>query len=392
MNLNDIEAQVEGVLHHDTGVEVTGVSIDTRTLKPGDIYIAIIGEQHDGHKFIAQAIEAGAVAAIISKPCDADVPLIEVQDTTLALGRLAAHHRCAHPVPLIAITGSCGKTTTRALTQSILEEYGSVLATSGNFNNHIGAPLTLLRLADQHQYAVVELGANHHQEIAYLTGLAEPQVAVITNAGPVHLEGFGDVPGVARAKGEIFSGLSLEGVGILNADSPYYDYWLELLGERGHVSFGIDNIASVSAYDIGFDDGGYTHFVLKTPEGEAAIRLPLLGKHNVYNALAAAAAAQSLGSDLRLIKRGLEKAAPVKKRLAKCFTKERACILDDSYNANPDSLKAAIDVLCATAGDCKVLVLGDMAELGPTAAALHQEVGQYAKAAGIRLHIHTYIQ
>lgn len=375
----------------------TGVSTDSRTVRAGDLFIALSGEKFDGHKFVVGAIEKGAVAAMVKAQAgDGDLmpgkPLMRVADTRLGLGQLAASWRQRFAAPLVAVTGSNGKTTVKEMIASILrqeienKQFGDhdaaeyVLATEGNLNNDIGMPLMLLRLRAQHVFAVIEMGMNHIGEISYLTQLAKPNVAVITNAGAAHIEGLGTVEAVAHAKGEIFIGLDQQGVAIINADDPYAPLWYKLADGRQVVDFGLNENAQVSA---SFQSDSLTNsLTLKLPDGAEQMSLRVPGKHNVRNALAAAAVAVGLGISKAVIAAGLQKFDGVSGRMQKKNGFHRATLLDDSYNANPESVRAALAVLAATSGK-KILVLGDMGELGKSAADFHRCIGREARSAGL---------
>jgi UDP-N-acetylmuramoyl-tripeptide--D-alanyl-D-alanine ligase len=361
-------------------VPFRGVSTDTRQLHPGSLFVALQGPNHDGHDYLDAARAQGAAAAAVSRLVKTSLPLLEVADTRLALGRLAAYWRAQFTLPVVAVTGSNGKTTVRSMLHAILSRVGRTLATQGNLNNDIGLPLTLVRLDPEDRYAVLEMGANHPGEIDYLASIAQPDVAVVTNAGPAHLEGFGDVAGVARAKGEVFARLGPQGVAILNADDRYAPLWRELTAHCRVVDFGLQADAAVHARWQGDVSG--SRVALCTPWGDAQFRLPLPGRHNVMNALAASAAALAAGAGLDAIVQGLESLSPVTGRFTVHRLAQGVTVIDDTYNANPGSLQAAIDVL-ASAGGETWLVLGDMAELGPGALELHAEAGRQARAAGV---------
>jgi UDP-N-acetylmuramoyl-tripeptide--D-alanyl-D-alanine ligase len=304
-----------------------------------------------------------------------------VPDTRRTLIQLAHAWRARFALPLVAVTGSNGKTTVKEMIATLLGGSQPVLATRGNLNNDLGVPLTLLRLSAQHRYAVIEMGANHPGEIVGLTALARPDVAVITNAGPAHLEGFGDLNGVARAKGEIFQGLADGGTAVINADDPFCDLWVRLAGDRRVVTFGLANPADVRGSRIDLSDQG-ARFRLSTPAGTCDIALSLVGRHNVMNALAAAAAAFALGLALEVIGEGLARTAPTKGRFQLRHGANGARLIDDTYNANPASLLSGMQALAAFPGE-RVLVLGDMAELGESAARWHTEIGAKAREIGI---------
>ena len=354
------------------------VGTDSRRLPADALFVALSGPNFDGHEFIAAARQQGARAALVSRWVTDPLPQLRVADTRLTLGRLAASWRTRFTGPLIALTGSNGKTTLKEMLAAILRRRGSTLATEGNLNNDIGVPLTLLRLNAEHGYAVIEMGANHHGEIAYLTGLARPDVAIVNNAGPCHLEGFGDVAGVARAKGEIFQGLSATGVAIVNRDDPHADDWIGLNPGRRIVDFGLDRPAAVSARIL---DAATNRFRLIVPTGETEIRLPLPGRHNIRNALAAAAGALAAGATLDDIRQGLESLHDVGGRLQRLRGRHGGMVIHDAYNANPASLAAALHTVGARPGR-KWLVLGDMRELGPVASELHAQSGQEARTTG----------
>ncbi len=331
--------------------------------------------------YVNAAREQGAAAAAVCRRCDSLLPQVEVDDTRLALGRLAAHWRRRFELQVIAITGSNGKTTVRAMTESILARCGQTLSTQGNLNNDIGLPLTLARLDAADEFAVLEMGANHPGEIDYLAGIAQPSIAVVTNAGPAHLEGFGDLEGVARAKGEVFARLGPDGLAVINADDAYAPLWRELAGHCQVIEFGLRANVPVTAEWHG--DATGSDVSLLTPQGGVDLHLTLPGKHNVMNALAAIAVAQAAGAGLDAIKAGLESLQAVAGRFNIHKLADGVVLIDDTYNANPESLQAALDVL-AMAGGQTWLVLGDMGELGGTAAELHVAAGDRARNAGVR--------
>lgn len=375
--LREVARQVNGqVIGDDTAF--TAVSIDSRRLPVGALFVALAGPNFDGHDFVSAAREQGASAALVSRAVADPLPQVRVADTRLALGQWALAWRSRFTGPLIALTGSNGKTTLKEMIAAILRERGPTLATEGNLNNDLGVPLTLLRLNAEHAYAVIEIGANHHGEIAYLTQLARPDVAIVNNAGPCHLEGFGDVAGVARGKGEIFQGLGSDGVAIINRDDPYADYWVGLNPGRRILDFGLDRPAAVHGQWL---DPADNRFQLITEVGEVAITLPLPGRHNVRNALAAAAATLAVGATLTEIRQGLEGLQGVGGRMQRLHGQYGGIVVHDAYNANPASLAAALQTMGAEPGG-KWLVLGDMYELGPTADELHAQSGQEARLAG----------
>lgn len=371
------------------------VSIDTRTIQPQNLFVAIVGERVDGHDYIEEAQCKGAQAALVQHKVKATLPQILVEDTTAALGKLAASWRKQFSLPLIAVTGSNGKTTLKNMIASILQAACSatpshMLATTGNLNNHLGLPLTLTRLDKQHRYAVLEMGMNHPGEITYLTKIAQPTVAVINNAAPAHLEGLQDVAGVARAKGEIFLGLQPHGIGILNRDDAFFDLWRELLGKHEFLTFGLQHTADITAVISASASNNSPTFTLQTPMGHIDVHLPLPGRHNIMNALAATAATLAVNIDLPTIKAGLESVRSAPGRLQIHTLAQGIRLIDDTYNANPASLQAAIDMLTTQEG-AKILILGDMKELGPQAELLHFNAGQKIRALGIN-HLFTYGQ
>ncbi|NVK55699.1 MAG: UDP-N-acetylmuramoyl-tripeptide--D-alanyl-D-alanine ligase [Alteromonadaceae bacterium] len=379
-----IAQQVNGQLEGEDA-SISAVSTDTRTLEAGALYLALKGPNFDGHQFIAAAESAGATAIIASDPVSTALPVIYVEDTKQALGQLGAAVKKEVQPKTIAITGSSGKTTVKEMCAAILARRGNVLATAGNFNNDIGVPLTLLRLTPEHEYAVIELGANHLGEIAYTTSLAKPDVATIVNAAAAHLEGFGSLLGVARAKSEIFKGLSKDGLAIVNEDSQFADFWLGKLKHQPVQTFAPDSQnpkAGFYATDISIDLNGCAEFALHSVRGSTDIRLVIPGMHNVGNALVAAALTMAVGATLEDVKYGLLSMQQVNGRLKVVALTDQVRILDDTYNANVGSVKAAIDTLASFAGR-RVLVLGDMAELGGKARFYHEQVGQYAREKSI---------
>ncbi len=366
---------------HGTDRNFAGVSTDTRTLGPGELFFALAGPNYDGSEFVSKAAEKSAAAAVLPAATDIDLPHIAVDDTRLALGKLASAWRKRMPAKVIGITGSNGKTTLREMIANCLSLSAETLATRRNLNNEIGLPLMLLSLSEEHRYAVIEMGANHPGEIAYLTSLAEPEVVVITNVAPAHLEGFGDLDGVARAKGEILQGQVAPVFAVLNADDSYFSYWSSLVPDDIVISFGVEADASVFATDTQVH-GDLMRFSLHIHQEEIPIRLPLAGLHNVKNACAAAAVLHGLGTDSKQIRQGLESVQAVSGRLQTVAGITGLTVYDDSYNANPQSVIAAAEFLVAQPGQ-KWLVLGDMGELGEDEVLLHKVVGRAARRLGI---------
>ncbi len=385
VSLSWVAEQVNGQLiaNSEQDVTISGVSTDTRSIQANDLFLALQGPNFDGHKFIQQAQQKGAVALIVSQPVDSSLPTILVDDTKLALGLLGAAVKAKVAPKTVGITGSSGKTTVKEMVAAILSRRGQVLATQGNFNNDLGVPMTLLRLEPQHEFAVIEMGANHLGEIAYTTNLVKPDVATIVNAAAAHLEGFGSLLGVARAKSEIFKGLSEgSGLAVVNADSQFADYWLGKLKYNKVQTFSAEQPADVYAQDVILGLDGCAQFELVAPSGRIGISLSLPGVHNVSNAVVAASLALGVGATLQDVAEGLRDMPHVSGRLEVKQLSNQVKILDDTYNANVGSVNAAIDLLSSFAGH-KVLVLGDMAELGAKARYYHEQVGEYAKQKGI---------
>lgn len=366
------------------GITFSGCSTDSRTITEGNLFIALSGKNFDGHDYVAKAEDNGASSLILEREVNNTKPALQVKDTRKAMGLLARAWREELTIPLVAITGSNGKTTVKEMVSSILSEISEVHTTSGNLNNDIGVPLTLFGLDKKHQYAVIEMGANHPGEIEWLTSIACPDVAVITQCAPSHLEGFGSVEGVARAKAEIYSGLQSSGTAIINADDEYAGFWKESCEHLNQLGFGIESVdADVRAKNINIlTESASIKFELNCAQGAIEILLPLAGEHNVMNALAASACCLNLDVSLASIKNGLEKMSPVKGRLQIKAGKQGVRIIDDTYNANPASLEVALKVLSHYQGT-RYLVLGDMGELGDAAIKLHRDAGELAKHLGV---------
>ena len=362
----------------------TDVVSDSRTLKRGQLFVALQGPNFNGQDFVGAALQAGAAGAVVGAAQPVALPQIVVPDTQAALERAARSWRAHFAGPLVGVAGSNGKTTAKEMTASILAQAGECLATRGNLNNHIGVPLTLMRLTPGHRFAVIEMGANRAGEVAALVALARPSIGLITNAGAEHLEGFGTLEGVARAEGEMVAGLTPAATAVINADDEFVSLWRGSTPARV-VTFGVRQRADFTATDVRASVGAHgfrTHFRLSAPQGSAAIELSLGGAHNVANALAAAAAAAAAGATLEHIAAGLAAVRAVPGRLQFKQSASGAWLIDDSYNANPSSMRAAIEVLATLSGR-KWLVLGDMGELGAFAGDAHTDIGEFARAQGI---------
>jgi UDP-N-acetylmuramoyl-tripeptide--D-alanyl-D-alanine ligase len=380
--MSDLARRLDAPLHGGDA-RYTRVATDTRALAPGDLFVALKGERFDGHHFLEQARAAGAVGALVSDAQPSKLPQVIVKDTLAGLQEYAVSWRGDFHVPVVAVTGSNGKTTVKQMLAAVLARRGPVLATAGNLNNHIGVPLTLLSLREEHKTAVVEMGANHPGEIARLAELARPDVGVVNNAGDAHLEGFGSREGVARAKGELFEALE-HGVAVINADDEYAPLWRELAA-GDVITFGLSEDADVRAVHPRAEPPAapaFMEFELRVPEGRQGVRLPLPGLHNVRNALAAAACAVALGMDARDIAAGLLNVRPAPGRLAWRKALGGARLLDDTYNANPTSLRAGLELLAGVPAR-RWLVLGDMGELGRGSEQLHYAAGEDARALGV---------
>ncbi|ABA76414.1 MULTISPECIES: UDP-N-acetylmuramoyl-tripeptide--D-alanyl-D-alanine ligase [Pseudomonas] len=357
-----------------------GVSIDSRAIKAGQLFIALTGPRFDGHDYLNEVAAKGAVAALVEREvADSTLPQLLVKDTRQALGQLGALNRAAFTKPVAAVTGSSGKTTVKEMLASILRTRGSVHATRGNLNNDLGVPLTLLELAPEHSAAVIELGASRLGEIAYTVGLTKPHVAILNNAGTAHVGEFGGPEKIVEAKGEIIEGLAADGVAVLNLDDKAFGIWKTRAAGRKVLTFALSNTqADFHASDLATDARGCPAFNLHSPEGVERVQLNLLGTHNVANAMAAAAAAHALGVSLFGIATGLGAVQPVKGRTVAQLAKNGMRVIDDTYNANPTSMCAAVDILAGFSGRT-VLVLGDIGELGDWAEQGHRDVGEYAR-------------
>lgn len=377
MKLSEASHIIHGTLHGEDA-HFFGASSDTRLLAPGELFFAWKGDNFDAHQFLESAAAKGAIAAVVERFIpSAELAQIVVDDSQKALAVLAKAWKKEWQGTTIALTGSNGKTTLKEMIRSILSLRHSVLATEGNFNNHVGCPLTLLKLSEKHDIAVIEMGANHAGEIAYLTDLVGPDIAIINNAGPCHLEGFGSIEGVANAKAEIYQGLTDNGVAVINGDDAYALLWKEKAAGHKQITFGTyENAQADLTYEI---IEGMT-FVLRYQDKSVEVSLNLLGAHNIRNSAAAAAAALMAGATFEDIKQGLEALMPVKGRLEPIAYRDHITLINDAYNANPNSLKAGINALKSPD---RWVVLGDMRELGSDEIKLHKECGVYAKDAGV---------
>ena len=380
MRLSAIAMWTHGHLH-GADVEVTGVAIDSRKVQPGDLFVAFKGERVDGHAYLPDAKARGAVAALVEHRVESELPQVEVHSCELALGDLASAVRAQRNARVIGITGSNGKTTVKMLTASILARHGRTHVNTGSYNNEIGLPLTLLWMPEDTEYAVLEMGAGKPGDIDYLAAIARPDIGLVNIIAPAHLERMGTIEAVAETKGAVYRALPADGVAVINADDAFASFFMGLAGGRRVLRFGLDHKADVGAEILEQRADG-SRFVLSTPHGDAEVRLPLPGRHNIANALAASTVALALEVPLDTIVAGLEQAIAVEGRLKRIAMPDGWTLVDDSYNANPSSMHAAIDTLALAAGE-RWLVLGDMAELGPEARALHAAVGRHARERGI---------
>ncbi|QOC23196.1 UDP-N-acetylmuramoyl-tripeptide--D-alanyl-D-alanine ligase [Wenzhouxiangella sp. AB-CW3] len=358
------------------GTEIVGMTHDSRRVRPGNLFCALPGQRVDGHDFVTTAADAGAAAALVTRELDIALPQLVVDDVLEAMGHIASAWREQLPVTVIAVTGSNGKTTVKEMLAAILSRHDPTLATAGNYNNEIGVPLTLASISDEHRYAVIEMGASRPGDIAYLCRMARPEIGVLTNAASAHLEGFGSLDGVAETKGELFRSLSPSGLAVINADDAYCGKWQEMAAHCRSITFGTASHALVCGRRRG------ERIEVTTPVGQFEYRPRLPGHHNMMNALAAAAVAVTLDIPLPDIASALGELAGVPGRLQLHHHPAGWTLIDDSYNANPASLRAGLQVLAEQPGE-RWLVLGDMAELGSDAARMHADVGREAVDMGV---------
>jgi UDP-N-acetylmuramoyl-tripeptide--D-alanyl-D-alanine ligase len=378
--LSDVARWTEGrLIGNDT--TVAAISTDTRAIAPGALFVALRGERFDAHDFVAQAEAAGAAAVMVSRPVETSLPQVHVADTEEALGELAAGLQQGRPAVVLALTGSNGKTSVKTLLHGILARAGRAHVNPGNLNNEIGLPLAVIGAPEDAQFAVYEMGAGKPGDIAYLCSIVAPNVALVNNIAAAHIERLGSLHGIAETKGAIYEALPDDGIAVVNADDAFAPYFMQRIGHRRVLRYGMENDADVRAREVRLDATG-SRFVLVTPAGRADIHLPLPGRHAVANALAAAAMALAAGAGFEAIVAGLQGAEPVKGRQVAHALANGNVLVDDSYNANPGSLAAAIATLAGSGGAW--LVLGDMRELGPEGPALHAEAGRQARAAGLK--------
>jgi UDP-N-acetylmuramoyl-tripeptide--D-alanyl-D-alanine ligase len=384
MKLSDVATALKLTLPTEDAI-CQGVSIDSRTAPEGSLYVAIKGENHDGHQYVSQ-LESRCVAAIVNRKVETNLPCFQVADTLQAMTTLARYWRDQITPSVVAITGSCGKTTTRELLRSILAQFSSVMASKKSQNNAIGVPLTLLQATREHKHLVLEVGTSFPGEIALHSHLVRPSIAVILNATTAHLAGLVSLEGVVQEKGDLLLGLQKNGVAILNRDDPYFSVWEKrVLPSQKIVSVGLDLQANVRGEDLVVEADGTLSFTLSAKGVSKRLHLPLLGRHNVLNALAAIAVALELGIGMELIQAGLTAGSFEPRRLEVKLIREGVTLIDDTYNANPKSMQAAIELLAEMPNFKKILVVGDMLELGDQSIEFHRRVGEQAKALGISM-------
>lgn len=370
-----------GGTFHGKDTPKPNVSIDTRTLKKGDLYVAIKGPRFDGHQFIKQAIDKGASCVMVDHPVGSKVPELVVSDTLEALGMMSKVWREQFQIPVFGITGSCGKTGTKEMLTAILSEVGKVHSTKGNYNNAFGLPLTLLGLNDSHEYAVLEMGTSSPGEIRHLVEIAKPTIALITNIGASHVEGFGTLKAISKEKSEIFAGLDEDGIAIVNLDDDFAKEWKGRIEKRHRVSFGTTPSADVFIDHISYTPRGFK-CELHTPIGVQDCFVPLLGEHVGMNAAAAAAAALAVGTNIEAVVTGLSKVKPVKGRLLPTKLDNGCYLIDDTYNASAKSVENALKLLRDVNGK-RIFVMSNMAELGPDSEKYHREMGEMIQSFNI---------
>lgn len=357
-------------------LEFTGAEIDNRRVQKGDLFVCIKGPKNDGHQYAKEAIQQGAAALLVERSLDLGVPEVIVEDSTRALGQLANVYRAHFKIPVIALTGSCGKTGTKEMIASILNEVGPTLATAGNFNNQFGVPLTLFKLKTKHDFAVIEMGTSGPGEIAYLAQMTRPTVAMITNISDQHVERLGSTDGISAEKSDIFKFLTDDGIAVINGDEKYAVTWNEKIGTHHRVGFSVEGLADLTISNVITDTNG-SRFMLHTPIGNQTINVPLLGQHVPANALAAAAAALSVGAQLKDVAAGLSKVKPVKGRLNPYHLNNNITLIDDTYNAGPMAVKSAMQLHGQFEGK-RIFVMSNMGELGDKIAHYHGALGQWA--------------
>jgi len=388
MVLEATGGRLQGPTDSINGLSFTAVSTDSRSVRAGELFVALKGQRYDGHDFVVEAMRRGAAAAIVSEPIAAAgagaAVLIQVNDTLEAMGRIAAAHRSRFALPVVAITGSVGKTTTKEMTAQILSQRFRVLKTEENYNNEIGVPLTALKLEPSHQAAVFEIAMRGPGEIAWLARIIKPGIGLVTNISVTHIERLGSIGAIAAAKAELLREMSADSAAILNADDDN-SRAMQAAARGKVVTFGVNRPADVTAREVSVGPTGAAQFRLVTGKGESLVRLAVPGRHNVANALAAAAAALQAGASMEDARLGLESAALGKHRLQIITSARGFTILDDCYNANPDSMIAALEVLGELQARRRMAVLGDMLELGPKADEMHRLVGREAAKCGLAL-------
>ncbi|MGI6295898.1 MAG: UDP-N-acetylmuramoyl-tripeptide--D-alanyl-D-alanine ligase [Armatimonadota bacterium] len=379
-----VEAVKGTLMVGDPKTPITGISTDTRTIADGDLFVALTGENSDGHKFLADALAKGAVGVMVSRKVEAQCLTVRVPDTLLALGDLAAHYRSKFYPVMIGVTGSVGKTTTKEMIAAVAAARGPVLKNEGNFNNEIGLPLTLFNLTPRHKTAVVELAMRGVGQIDYLAKIAQPSIGVITNIHMSHIELLGSLDAIADAKGELLDHLPSDGTAILNADDRYFEY-LRRRANCRIITFGEGTNAQVRAHSSVIDSGGCCSFKVTTENGDFDVYIPVPGEHNIKDALAAVAVGEVLGIDHQSIQSALTNFKAPEKR-SKIVPSRKGCVvIDDTYNASPASVKSALKTLSMMEGGRKIAILGDMLELGDYASEAHLEIGRTAQRCGVDL-------